>query len=329
MQALIDGQISPDVPHLNPAKEVIDEMENGLDKLDEGLDSVLEILYILEKLFPDNKYIRRAIDIVILLKSLIQPLQNSLKSLQLIWDLNDTLYRNLQSDYQKQSQTLADTQSQLQTTQAQLAKTQQDLADYQQLLAEAREENRVLSQENTRLRRDINRLQAENEELANESADLADEVRRLTQANKALQQEVDQALNDALVLRAQLAQEEASHASDVVLLRQASDIIVGAGNMIANHDYYGYISQGTDFTLSTANSSGNNIQLYLNESPNAVSTPLLFSTGATAVFLAEPHMTLFKFSGGLIPIVEPKTIGYVLQFCGLIKKRWPGEYFQT
>lgn len=326
---MLDGQISPDVPHLNPAKDVIDGMEDGLDKLDEGLDSVLELLYLLEKLFPDNKYIRRAIDIVILLKSLIQPLQNSLKSLQFIWDLNDTLYRNLQADYQKQSQTLADTQSELQTTKSQLDKAQADLADYQQLLTEAREENHQLHQENVKLKYDNKVLQAGIEELNQQVSDLGDEVRSLTQQNKQLQQEKDQALNDALVLRAQLEQEEASHASDIVLLRQAANIIVGAGNMNANHSYYGYITQGSDYTLSTANSSGSEIQLYLNESPNAVTTPLLFSTGATAVFLADPHMTLFQFSGGYIPIVEPRTIGYALQFCGLIKQRWPGEFFQA
>lgn len=304
-------------------------MEGGLDKLDEGLDSVLELLYILEKLFPTNKYIRRAIDIVILLKSLIQPLQNSLKSLQIIWDLNDTLYRNLQNDYQKQSATLSSTQAELERTQQQLSVAQEDIASYQQQLAEARQEVETLHTENVQLHHDVQLLEAEKDQLQEQVVDLQAQNSDLQKQNKQLQAEKDQALNDALVLRAQLAEEEEAHASDLLLLRQAANIIVGAGNMPGGNTYYGYVTEGTDYKITTANSSGSSVVLYTNSKPNAVGAVLLFSTGATTTFLANPNMTLFQFSGGLRPIAEPRTIGYILEFCGLIKQRWPGEYFQA
>lgn len=326
---MINEQIPPDAPHLNPAKDIIDDMENGLDKLDEGLDSVLELLYILEKLFPNNKYIRRAIDIVVLLKSLIQPLQNSLKSLQLVWDLNDTLYRNLQNDYQKQAAELSSTKADLENAQEQLNTAQEDIASYQQQLAEARQENEALRTENTRLQRDVNLLESEKTQLQDQIDDLQAQINQLQNTNEQLQEERDQALNDSLALRAQLVEEEEAHASDLLLLRQAANIIVGAGNMPGGNRYYGYESQGTDYKITTANSSGSTVVLYTNSRPNAVDSVLLFSTGATATYLASPNMTLFQFSGGMIPLVAPRTIGYILQFCGLIKQRWPGEYFQT
>lgn len=304
-------------------------MEGGLDKLDEGLDSVLELLYILEKLFPTNKYIRRAIDIVILLKSLIQPLQNSLKSLQFIWDLNDTLYRNLQNDYDKQSATLTSTQAELEQTQEQLKIAQEDIVSYQQQLAEARQDLDTLHEINLQLHAEIQILEAEFDQQQEQISDLQSQIADLQKTNKQLQEERDQALNDALALRAQLAQEEEAHASDLLLLRQAANIIVGAGNMPGGNTYYGYVTSGTDYSITTANSSGSSVVLYTNSKPSAVDAVLLFSTGATTTFLANPNMTLFKFSGGLIPIVEPRTIGYILQFCGLIKQRWPGEYFQA
>lgn len=156
-----------------------------MNRIDEGLDRIIELLELLALAFPDSsKTIRRIIEFVLAIKALIQPLQTLLNDINEGWGLAGTLMNLLKSE--NDEYILKNTQLETQVTSLEADKDQLEKNN-----VELNARIQDLESENRSLRDMVQTLTEQKDTLANELEDANITIGQLQTENTLLTQEVE------------------------------------------------------------------------------------------------------------------------------------------